>query len=170
MTLRKVLGTAVLLIPAFVFVFDYHSARYGNGVFRHYAELAHGANLTYINGSMITLGRSRDYRAIIWPNAKLTTAEGDTISITKVTGYGISPIGLFVGVKSSPQTSLLFTDDDDVEQALPKTTMDHPPLEWIDLEHKPLLVYFWRLVVPLLLLVEAALLIWLTWSFARSQR
>lgn len=170
MKLWKALPTALLvLIPSFVIVQDYRSARYGNGVFSHYTELAHGAHLTYINGSLITQGRANDFSAIVWPGSELTTAEGDTIRITKVLRYATGQGGLYLAVESTPPTMLVFTSPVDVQRAEPKTVHDAPPLEWIDLENKPALVYYWRVIVIVLLLLEAAIAVWIVGRFLRRK-
>lgn len=147
----------MLLIPVFALVQDHRAARYGNGVFSHYAELAHGAYLTYINSTLITHGSTNDYAAIIWPGSTLTTEEGDTIMITKVKRYAVDQGDLYLAVESPLDRILVFASPEAVQEARPTTMITSSPLVWFDLEDKPFLVYYWRLIILILFLIEAAL-------------
>ncbi len=169
MNARKILPVAfILLIPAYILLQDRVCAKYGLGIFDHYSEILHGANITYLNGPMITHNRSRDYSAILWPGAIVVADNGDTVRVEKVTKYAVENGALYVYVQATPPAVLVFRDREAVLWERPSLVQDLPELSWLDLQHKPAVVSYWRLITFLLSIIEGVLILWVLIGFIRS--
>lgn len=150
----------LFLIPTFAVLQDANCAKYGNGFLKRYKEIYHGAYITYINGAMLTHGKERDFAAIIWPDMTLHTTNGDTLLVEKLTKYALNQDRLLVGVKAPSPTIIEFPSQEAIIAQRPTVLQSMPEAQWVDLEQKPLLVYFWRPIVLLLIAVEVGLLVW----------
>ena len=169
MNASKILPVAfILLIPVFILHQDRVCAQYGLGIFDHYSEILHGANITYLNGPMITHNRSREYSAILWPGAIVVTENGDTVWVEKVTMYAVENGALYVDVQAVPPAVLVFRDRKAVLWERPSTVQDLPELAWLDLQNKPAVVSYWRLITFLLSIIEGVLIFWVSIRFIRS--
>jgi len=149
----------LVLIPTFVVLQDGNCAKYGNGFFTQYKKIYHGVYITYINGTMLTHGKDRDFAAIIWPDMVLVTSDGDSLPVERMTKYSVNQGRLLVQVKSTSPTTVAFSSQEEVMGPRPMALRSTPDVPWVDLEKKPLLVYFWNPIVLLLIICETGLLI-----------
>lgn len=143
----KIVLVIMIFTPLFVYFYDKHAAKFGNGIYNHYSELNFGMRVTKINQVYITYDKNWKYESYLAPQIEYETQSRKIFKVKKVVGYCLLDKAIIIRFKDDINQLIEFSFNKQSAVYINKPTVKVSNFgdckNYIDLTNPPYMVRNW---------------------------